>query len=349
MPAGKPLIVVVGGFLGAGKTSLILAATRELRRGGTRVAVITNDQGENLVDTHRVRAHDIDAAEIGGGCFCCRFSDLVEALDQVAQFEPEVIFAEPVGSCTDLAATVLKPLQALYRDRYRVAPFTVLMDPETARRAIGGTADSSIRFLFESQIREADILCYTKADRHSEFPAMGNDEPLRVSAVTGEGVAAWLELVHAWEGSSGAHTLTIDYDEYAAAEASLGWLNAHVQLDLTVPASPSHVIGPLLEQLDNQLSAVGATIVHLKLFDRTDSSYLIAGVVHNGQEPSVDGDLLATAEHRHELTINLRAIATPEQLRQVVEEAMELFPGVADLRVQAFAPAYPRPEKRMTD
>ncbi|MGA9958965.1 MAG: GTP-binding protein, partial [Acidobacteriaceae bacterium] len=47
----KPWIAIVGGFLGAGKTTLILAAAKELERRGIRSAVILNDQGNELVDT----------------------------------------------------------------------------------------------------------------------------------------------------------------------------------------------------------------------------------------------------------------------------------------------------------
>ena len=137
------------------------------------------------------------------------------------RFEPGFIFAEPAGSCTDLAATVLQPLQALYADRFRVAPFTVVIDPAISQRALAQGADPHIRFLFESQVREADVLCYSKADMYSDFPGIGNDEPLRVSAVTGEGVWAWLQLLMEWQGAKGAQTLTIDYDRYAEAEASL--------------------------------------------------------------------------------------------------------------------------------
>jgi G3E family GTPase len=106
----KPVIAVIGGFLGAGKTSLILAAAGALQRRGLRVAAVLNDQGDDLVDTHLVQSHGVGADQVSGGCFCCRFPDLIDALDRVAAGAPEVIFAEAVGSCTDIAATTLRPL-----------------------------------------------------------------------------------------------------------------------------------------------------------------------------------------------------------------------------------------------
>ncbi len=93
----KPWIVVVGGFLGAGKTTLILAAARELERRGLRYAVVMNDQGEALVDTAYASAHGLQRGEVTGGCFCCKFSGLVHVMEELRKLSPDVIFAEPVG------------------------------------------------------------------------------------------------------------------------------------------------------------------------------------------------------------------------------------------------------------
>ena len=59
--SSRPLLVFVGGFLGAGKTTLILAGARELERRGFRTAAILNDQGDSLVDTQLARAQGLSA------------------------------------------------------------------------------------------------------------------------------------------------------------------------------------------------------------------------------------------------------------------------------------------------
>src|SRR5262249_27945282 len=98
MPQVKaPMLVLVGGFLGAGKTTLILCAARLLARRGVRVGVIMNDQAGGLVDTQFALAQDLAAEEVAGGCFCCRFSDLLTAANRLKEKGAEVIFAEPVG------------------------------------------------------------------------------------------------------------------------------------------------------------------------------------------------------------------------------------------------------------
>ncbi len=115
--------MVVGGFLGTGKTTTILAAARRLRAEGQRVGIVTNDQASGLVDTALARQVGDAVAEIPEGCFCCRFDALCEALTDLSQTGPlDVILAEAVGSCTDLAATVCQPIRQLGRTTVRLAP-----------------------------------------------------------------------------------------------------------------------------------------------------------------------------------------------------------------------------------
>src|SRR5260370_41325563 len=71
----KARIACVGGFLGSGKTTAVIEAAQRLVERGLRICIITNDQGHQLVDTALVRSRGINAAEIGGGCFCCRFDE----------------------------------------------------------------------------------------------------------------------------------------------------------------------------------------------------------------------------------------------------------------------------------
>src|SRR2546429_7469822 len=104
-------IVLLGGFLGAGKTTTMLAAARHFEAAGERVAVVTNDQGADLVDTGLSRTAGLAAAEVTGGCFCCRFDDLVEVITRLrAEHDPTVVVAEAGGSCTHPQSTVVPPL-----------------------------------------------------------------------------------------------------------------------------------------------------------------------------------------------------------------------------------------------
>ena len=320
----RPLVVLVGGFLGAGKTTLIVAAARALSGRGVRAAVVLNDQAADLVDTELVRSRGIAADQVAGGCFCCRFPELIESLDRLAEGGPEVIFAEAVGSCTDLVATTLRPLLRDYPGRFRVAPLTVVLHPAAP------FGDPDLDFLASHQQGEADLLVartVVVGARH-------------VNAVTGEGVGEWLDEILGGTVAAGAHALTVDYVRYAEAEAALAWLNARVIARPRPGLSPAMLVGPVLDRL----AAAIPGIVHLKVFTQCETGYLKAALTASGGEPVVDGALDASPSDRHEILINVRAVADPGSLREVVEREFAAMPARLEWRqMQCFRPAAPAP------
>src|SRR5436190_19590667 len=138
MAAAAPVkMIMVGGFLGAGKTTLLGQIAERLAGQGKRVGLITNDQAADLVDTEMLRRKGFGVDEVAGGCFCCRFNDLIDSSKRLLDtMKPDVLIGEPVGSCTDLAATVIGPINAFHGERIRATPFTVLVDPERLKNAL---------------------------------------------------------------------------------------------------------------------------------------------------------------------------------------------------------------------
>lgn len=344
-----PWLVLVGGFLAAGKTSLIRAAARLLMDEGRRVAAILNDQGADLVDTAWVRGSGVTAGQVAGGCFCCRFSDLMSAADALAVHRPEVIFAEPVGSCTDLSATIVQVLRRDFGGRFRLAPLTVVVDPAQARAALAADADPDVAFLFRNQIAEADLICFSKCDRESDFPTLPSAAPVRrLSSTTGAGVAAWLHEIFSGQIAAGAATLDIDYQRYAEAEAALGWLNYRVRLRMEDPVRPAAVVGPLFDALQDALRRAGVGIVHLKAIDESESGYVKAAVSGRSEEPAVEGQLDASPAWDHELLVNLRAAGAPETIGPIMARVAAELPGrKVEERLECFRPSPPKPEFRV--
>lgn len=344
----RPWVVVVGGFLGAGKTTLLLAAAHELEQRGLRSAIILNDQGDALVDTAYAGLHGIERGEVTGGCFCCRFSALVEVIGNLRRHAPHVIFAEPVGSCTDISATTLHPLLADCGD-LRIAPYTVLVDPQRAAALLRDDADPDLAFLFRKQIEEADLVCFTKSDLHPDLPVLEAAGARQLSARTGQGVAAWLDEVLSGELSVGSRILEIDYEQYARAEAALAWLNAQATVGCLHPRSPAALLGPLLEGLDADLTAAEIIIVHLKAITQAETGSVKAAVCGNGQPPTVEGHLDASPAGGHELILNLRAAGPAALVRTIVERRLAALDAeISGLRIACFHPAAPQPERRVT-
>jgi hypothetical protein len=343
----KPWVVIVGGFLGAGKTTLLLTAAQELERRGLRSAIILNDQGEALVDTNYTALHGIQSAEVTGGCFCCRFSDLVHAMDALHAHAPDVIFAEPVGSCTDISATILRPLRE-YSEHYQLAPFTVLVDPARANILLRENADPNLSFLFRNQLQEADLVCFTKSDLHSEFPEIPGPSIRQISAKTGQGVAAWLDEVLSGHLLVGSTILDIDYEQYAQAEAALAWLNLQVSIRPRKPLSAAMILGPLLNRLDIEFTAAGILIVHLKAIINSSQGFIKAAICTNGEEPVVEGALDSSPSSEYDLLLNLRALGIDTQVREVVQHELNRIDAeLSDLHISCFHPAAPNPERRI--
>ena len=311
----KPLVALVGGFLGAGKTTLILKAARILQARGITPAAVLNDQGSDLVDTGLARRAGLAADEVLGGCFCCRFPDLADALERLRPHRPEIIFAEAVGSCTDLVATTLRPLLRDYGAGYRIAPLTVLV------HEVPG--DPELRFLFDCQVAEADLVI----DR--SVP-----------------VEEWLDTLLAGGIQAGTKAIAVDYARYPQAEAALGWLNARTTVRPRPALSPALIVGPLLDELDRSLTAAGIRIVHLKAMAQCESGYVKAALTANGQEPAVEGTLDASPASEHELLLNLRALGPPDRLREIVQRALAHLPAGEPV-VEAFRPAAPVPYCRI--
>ncbi len=74
-----------------------------------------------------------------------------------------MIFAEPVGSCITILATTLHPLRE-YADRYRLALYTVLVDPARAQPLLAKGADPDLHYPFSKLIAEADLVRPIKSD-----------------------------------------------------------------------------------------------------------------------------------------------------------------------------------------
>lgn len=309
----KPLIAVIGGFLGAGKTTLILSAARVLHQRGLRVAVILNDQGDDLVDSHYARSLGLACDQVTGGCFCCRFPDLVDAADRLLEAQPDVIFAEAAGSCADIVATTLRPLLRDHHERFRIAPLTVVLHPQ------GKFDNPDLDFLYQNQVVEADIVFQR-----------------------GDSIEAWMDRLLSGSVPAGAKTIDVDYTRYAEAEAALAWMNARVTAHAAPPISAPMLIGPLLDRLEPQIC-----IVHLKLFAQSDAGYLKAALTANGQDPIIQGALDASPSARHEILLNLRALGDPQSLRVIVEREFAGLPAqLTWQQVQCFRPSAPVPYHR---
>jgi Ni2+-binding GTPase involved in maturation of urease and hydrogenase len=353
-------LILVGGFLGAGKTTLLWQAAQRLSQRGLRVGLITNDQAPELVDTAFLARGGAMVAEVTGSCFCCDFRALLDASSRLVTARADVLIAEPVGSCTDLSATILQPLKDRYRDEFVVAPLSVMVDPARLTAILdGGTAGlhPSAAYIVRKQLEEADLAVISKAD----LLAPGDLESLErriaslcpdatvcaVSAKTGAGLETWLEAVTT-QANAGHRLAAVDYDVYAEGEAVLGWLNASALLQ-GGPTDWRGFAGVLLRDLGRQFDEAAAAVGHVKLLLEVGDACVIGNLTGTRDTAGLRGDAPTGAEAK--LTLNARVQMPPERLEALVREAIASASRRAGVTVvpvawRCLSPGRPNPTHR---
>ncbi len=272
-----PQIHIVGGFLGSGKTTAIANAARQLIGRGKRVGVITNDQGRYLVDTLFFRMKDVPAVEVTGGCFCCNYDDFEERLATLNDEEkPDVIFAESVGSCADIVATVVKPMLEISRSGLKPASFTVFADCRLLQQRVAGKPlpfSEDVVYIFDKQLEEASQILVNKADLldKSECAVLLAAVRARYPGKTIEAqnsldessVAGWVRSIETGSMPMPQSLPEIDYERYGAGEKELAWLDKEVRVFIPGEAR-ENCLAELLRGIDSGIRQQGWAIGHLK-------------------------------------------------------------------------------------
>jgi Ni2+-binding GTPase involved in maturation of urease and hydrogenase len=361
--------VLVGGFLGAGKTTLISKLASHYTRQGLRVAIVTNDQAADLVDTHTLRGQGFEVGEVAGACFCCNFDELVETAAKLgADGAPDVILAEPVGSCTDLVATVVLPLEQLYGKKFRMAPFGVLLKPSHGARilGVGGSSGRSgfspqAEYIFTKQLEEADFVMIGRGDELSPDEVRELREALSdrapgvpvvvVSPKTGEGVDNVLAMIE--NTGAGHRVLEIDYDTYAAGEAELGWVNLTAEIQGAAKTDLDRLVESVAQKCGDQLQGHDAEIAHLKCVALADGLQSVANLVSTGG--AIDRALSAgrLADGMVRIVVNARVAVDPEILENICrtavsESAAAIDKAASEITAHSLRPGRPVPTHRLS-
>ncbi len=149
-------VTIIGGYLGAGKTTLInnLLSTGH----GRRLAVLVNDFGAVNIDRDLIARHDGDTIALSNGCVCCSIADaLGEALDKVIALQPDNIVIEASG--------VADPAKIAYYGQgwpgVRLDAVATLVDATSIRQRAG---DKFVGKLVDRQLDAGDFLLLSKTD-----------------------------------------------------------------------------------------------------------------------------------------------------------------------------------------
>jgi Ni2+-binding GTPase involved in maturation of urease and hydrogenase len=372
---------IVSGFLGSGKTTAIIGAAKHLMAQGKRVGVVTNDQGKYLVDTAFFELSRVPTVEVTGGCFCCNYDDLDARLDQLqVTAQPDVIFAESVGSCADIVATVVKPLLALKHETMSPTSFSVFTDSRLLQRRLKNLPlpfSDNVVYIFDKQIEEAGLLVINKVDLLSEdkvreiqhlardrFP----NKPIRLqNSLDPASIADWVDMLTSGEVPLPSASLDIDYTRYGDGEAQLAWLDEVITLQ--VPQGQGRaVILTLIEGILGGIRQREIAVGHLKFFVRRGSGVrpepvedvkISFSALPDATSPtgdSADGawqtQIPVLTGTQVTLLVNARVETKAIALRELVQQAIEHTIAVTGATYQEsdvafFHPKFPDPTHRL--
>jgi G3E family GTPase len=362
----KPVkLIFAGGFLGSGKTTALASLAKRSIERDMRVGIITNDQSENLVDTVIVRQMltelGVPVEEVVKGCFCCKFDELIDHMEKILTHNPDVMLGEPVGSCTDFVAAVANPIKIHYKEEFRFAPFSTMVDPDRVRELLLEETETAfpeeVSYLFQKQLEEADVIVLNKIDLIDEQEKdrllsclkerFKEKEFMAISAKQGDGMDKWLQLL--LSGRPGANTVLrqIDYDRYATAEAVLGWLNAAVKIKSPEMFDTGEFLRNLALNLQEAFKHKNAAIGHLKFVITSAGKSVWGNVTHLAAEPSISSEQIGKSS-TGTLIINARVRIEPQELETIVRNSLRKISAETGISseiddLQCFSPAYPEP------
>lgn len=198
-------LVQVAGWLGSGKTTLIIALGRGLSDRGKKIAIVVNEIGAVPVDGRVVQECGLMVKEIGGGCICCEVAgNMVRTIKALAEGpKPDIVIIEPTGLAVPSSIRETIMSSPSHPD-ISMGPTIVLFDTMRMEKLLGY---ESLKRLIVAQMIDADIVALSKADSVPEEKLIEARNAVRMinpgaqimplSTNRGEGVAALIQAMEA--------------------------------------------------------------------------------------------------------------------------------------------------------
>ncbi len=349
--------MVVSGFLGAGKTTAMIAFARNINaRGLGSAAILANDLGAgNIVDAEFTAAAGITSLPISGGCICYQHENLVGKLHQLEATGADVIFSDVPGCGIGAMDHVYLELEDKEKDEFDLLPFACLVDPERLRMVMPEQADihlpEEMKFLLDAQMAEADIIVLNKIDTISQAEITGITDFIKsiypakpvmaMSAMRGTGVTEVVDYILANRSQAIHREIGYGSDTFIAAEEKMSWFNTRVWLQQREDKNLdfNEVIADIFEGIRGGLKKHDSNVPHLKMFaadsDEELTDFFKASLI------GIDYDVIYDRKLDRKysalsLIINARCAADPVVMADIVDEAVDSVSVKYDMKVRTF-------------
>ncbi len=326
---------VISGFLGSGKTTLMMALTKYCSGHYGKAAMISNDLGEGvmLADHKLAQLCGCRAAQITDECICFCHDVLADKLNAFYDEGCELVVSDIPGFGVGALEHVYHGLTEDHPGQFELAPFTVLIEPYNVKRLRTDTG-GDMGTVLDAQLKEADLIVLNKCDlldapgREEELSWLKTRYPqadiIAASAKTGENLEALcLALLN---GQASMYHPAIEYDADDLQDAMGSLSEYYLQYRALVCCEDfdgNDYLTDLANEIRAAISASGNEVPHFKLLAwAPEGDYGKADIVgidrpveipHRFTQPCTDIAVI----------LNTSAACPDEALDRIIEDAVK--------------------------
>lgn len=152
-------VIIIGGFLGSGKTTTLMNLSKHLTEQGHKIAIIVNEVGEIGVDGETMSVGGLVTKELTSGCICCTLlTSMGETLEALMEdYNPDIVIIEPTGIAFPFQ--IKEGIEELKIEGLTFAPVVSIVDASRMTMEL-----KQIPVFIVNQIKESEIVCINKID-----------------------------------------------------------------------------------------------------------------------------------------------------------------------------------------